>query len=671
MMDKKLDLKLFLPTTKKEMKIRGWDELDIILFGGDAYIDHPSFGLAVIGRVLEAQGYKVGIVPQPNWKDDLRDFKKLGKPRLFFGVTAGSMDSMVNHYTANKRLRSTDAYTPDARAKARPDYASVVYSKILKEIFPEVPLVLGGVEASLRRFTHYDYWADELKPSIMEETGADLLVYGMGEKPIIEVAKRLDSGEPIETITDVLQTAVFDDKRELEGISLHSHEECLESKKLFAENFKHIETESNKYSANFIFQTVKNRRLVVNPPYEVMEEKELDAIYDLPYTRLPHPKYLKKGAIPAYEMIKHSINVHRGCFGACSFCTISAHQGKFVTSRSVKSIRKEVEKVSDMDDFKGHLSDVGGPSANMYRMKGKDLDICKKCKRASCIYPAVCSNLDNNHARILDMYRVVEKVPGVKKVNIGSGIRYDMIFRDKFNKPQSLKYLEEVIHKHVSGRLKVAPEHVSDKVLKFMRKPSFSFYHELNEFFKQINQKYNLRQQLIPYFISSHPNSTTDDMLSLAAETKTLGLNLEQVQDFTPTPMTLSTVIYYSGYNPYTMEKVYTAKNQEEKRAQRKYFFWYKPEFKNDILNELKSKKMFGIIDKLFGKKGFKTESKKQKTEKGGGRNDRLKRETNFENSKSKKSNKGNHSSSNFSKQNTKDFRGKNKFSGKPKKKGR
>lgn len=600
-MDKKLDLKQYLPTTKKEMKLRGWEELDIIIFGGDAYIDHPSFGLAVIGRVLEAQGYKVAVIPQPNWKDDLRDFKKLGKPRLFFGITAGSMDSMVNHYTANRRLRSTDAYTPDSRPKARPDYTSVVYSNILKDLFPDVPVVIGGVEASLRRFTHYDYWADCLKPSIIHDSKADIIVYGMGEKPIVEIAKRLDDGEQIENIKDVKQTVVIDNEREIEGIVLHSHEECLEDKKKFAENFKQIETESNKYEPEFLTQTYKANRVVVNPTFPVMSEKELDAIYDLPYTRYPHPKYAKKGIIPAYEMIKHSVNAHRGCFGACSFCTISAHQGKFVVSRSVKSIKKEVKELTEMDNFKGQLSDVGGPSANMYRMKGIDLNICKKCKRPSCIYPSICNNLDNNHTRILDLYNEVERIPGVKKLTIGSGIRYDMVLRDKKNKSKSIKYLEQVIKKHVSGRLKVAPEHVSDSVLKYMRKPSFKLYHELNDLFKKVNKQAGLRQQLIPYFISSHPNSSNEDMLNLATETKKLNLHLEQVQDFTPTPMTLSTVIYYSGYNPYTMEKVFTAKNQKDKLAQRKFFFWYKPEYRKEIISELKSKKQFKKIKELFG----------------------------------------------------------------------
>lgn len=603
-MSQQVDLKLFLPTTKKELKIRGWDELDIILFGGDAYIDHPSFGLAVIGRVLEAQGYKVGVVPQPNWHDDLRDFKKLGKPRLFFGVTSGSMDSMVNHYTANKRRRSTDAYTPGARAKARPDYATVVYTNILRELFPDSPIIMGGVEASLRRFTHYDYWSDKLMPSILHQAKADMLVYGMGEKAILDIAERLDRGETIQSMKRLPQTAVIDTDTPTDlpedAIQLNTHEQCLQDKRKFAANFKHIETESNKYVAKYLSQSCDGKTVVVNPPYEPMSEKELDRVYDLPYTRLPHPKYNKKDTIPAYEMIKNSVNSHRGCFGGCSFCTISAHQGKFVVSRSVKSIRKEVEKLVKMPDFKGHISDVGGPSANMYRMKGINEKECQKCIRPSCIFPNICKNLDNNQARILDMYREVTKVKGVKKMNVGSGIRYDMVFKDKKNKEQSLRYMKEVIQKHVSGRLKVAPEHVSDKVLKFMRKPSFALYSEMNEFFKEVCKEVGIKQQLIPYFISSHPNSTNEDMLDLAKRTKSLDLKLEQVQDFTPTPMTLSTVIYYTGIDPYTMKKVFTARNSKEKLSQRNYFFWYKPENRKQIINELKSKGMKDKIKELF-----------------------------------------------------------------------
>jgi uncharacterized radical SAM protein YgiQ len=601
----------WLPTSRKEMKELRWQQPDVILFTGDAYIDHPSFGAAVIGRVLEAEGLKVAIVPQPNWQDDLRDFKKLGTPRLFFAVTAGNMDSMVNHYTANKRKRSDDAYTPGGRPGQRPDYATITYSNILKKLFPEVPLIIGGIEASLRRLTHYDYWSDKLMPSILEDSKADLLFYGMGEKSIVEFARLVQRGVPMEKLTNIPQTAFMagaeDDyatQKEWNELELASHEECLADRKKFARNFMHIEEESNKMEAKKLMQRVGERKVVVNPPWPVFREEEIDRVYDLPYTRLPHPRYHNKQTIPAYEMIRHSINIHRGCFGGCTFCTISAHQGKFIASRSEKSVLKEVEKVTQMPDFKGYISDLGGPSANMYKMKGIHEEICRKCKRASCIFPNICKNLDTSHKPMLDLYEKVRNNPKVKKAFVGSGIRYDMILAktgnpetDKVNR----KYLREVIKHHVSGRLKVAPEHTSDEVLKFMRKPSFKLFEELNREFIKINKEENLKQQLIPYFISSHPGSNAEDMAHLAIQTKNMNFRLEQVQDFTPTPMTLATVIYYSGYHPYTMEKVFTARSQTAKKEQRKFFFWYKREFRKSIMSELKSKGRQDLIEKLFG----------------------------------------------------------------------
>ena len=601
----------WLPTSRKEMKELGWQQPDVILFSGDAYIDHPSFGAAVIGRVLEAEGLKVAIVPQPNWQDDLRDFKKLGTPRLFFAVTAGNMDSMVNHYTANKRKRSDDAYTPGGRPGQRPDYATITYSNILKKLFPELPLIIGGIEASLRRLTHYDYWSDKLMPSILEDSKADLLFYGMGEKSIVEFARLVQRGVPMENLTNIPQTAFIvrteDDyatQKEWNELELASHEECLSDRKKFARNFMHIEEESNKMEAKKLVQRVGNRKVVVNPPWPVFREEEIDRVYDLPYTRLPHPRYHNKETIPAYEMIRHSINIHRGCFGGCTFCTISAHQGKFIASRSEKSVLKEVEKVTQMPDFKGYISDLGGPSANMYKMKGIHEEICRKCKRASCIFPNICKNLDTSHKPMLELYEKVRNNSKVKKAFVGSGIRYDMILAktgnpetDKVNR----KYLREVIKHHVSGRLKVAPEHTSDEVLKFMRKPSFKLFEELNREFNKINKEENLKQQLIPYFISSHPGSNAEDMAHLAIQTKNMNFRLEQVQDFTPTPMTLATVIYYSGYHPYTMEKVFTARSQSAKKEQRKFFFWYKREYRKSIMSELKAKGRQDLIKKLFG----------------------------------------------------------------------
>ena len=592
----------WLPTTKKEVELRGWDELDVIIFSGDAYVDHPSFGAAVIGRILEAEGLRVAIVPQPNWRDDLRDFKKLGRPRLFFGVSAGCMDSMVNKYTANKRLRSDDAYTPDARPDMRPEYPSIVYTQILKRLYPDVPVLLGGIEASMRRLTHYDYWQDRVRPSILVDSGADLLIYGMGEKPIVELTRRLMEGRPLD---DVPQTAYL--AREVspvEGdITLYSHEECLKDKKKEAANFRHIEEESNKYAAARILQNVGKQVVVVNPPYPPLTTEELDHSFDLPYTRLPHPKYKGK-RIPAYDMIKHSVNIHRGCFGGCAFCTISAHQGKFIVSRSKESILREVKAVMELPDFKGYLSDLGGPSANMYRMQGTNLDLCKKCKRPSCIHPKVCPNLNTDHRPLLDIYHAVDALPGIKKSFIGSGVRYDLLLHEskdpKVNQ-STREYTRELIARHVSGRLKVAPEHTSDRVLNVMRKPPFAQFETFKKIFDRINQEEGLRQQLIPYFISSHPGCHEEDMAELAVITKRLDFHLEQVQDFTPTPMTVSTEAWYTGYHPYTLEPVFSAKTQREKLSQRQFFFWYKPEERRNIVNELRRIGRADLIDKLYG----------------------------------------------------------------------
>ena len=592
----------WLPTTKKEVELRGWDELDVILFSGDAYVDHPSFGAAVIGRILEAEGLRVAIVPQPNWRDDLRDFKKLGRPRLFFGVSAGCMDSMVNKYTANKRLRSDDAYTPDARPDMRPEYPSIVYTQILKKLYPDVPVILGGIEASMRRLTHYDYWQDRVRPSILVDSGADALTYGMGEKPIVELVKRLNQQQ---SIFDIPQLAYL--TKEVipqEGdIILFPHEECMKDKKKQAANFRHIEEESNKYAASRILQTIGKQTVVVNPPYPPLTEAELDRSFDLPYTRLPHPKYKGK-RIPAYDMIKFSVNIHRGCFGGCAFCTISAHQGKFIVSRSKESILKEVKAVMGLPDFKGYLSDLGGPSANMYKMRGNDENICKKCKRPSCIHPKVCPNLNTDHGPLLDIYHAVDSLPGIKKSFIGSGVRYDLLLhqsKDAGTNKNTQEYTRELIARHVSGRLKVAPEHTSERVLNIMRKPPFSQFGEFKKIFDRINREEGLRQQLIPYFISSHPGCKEEDMAELAVITKRLDFHLEQVQDFTPTPMTVATEAWYTGFHPYTLEPVFSAKTQREKLAQRQFFFWYKPEERRNIINELRRIGRQDLIDKLYG----------------------------------------------------------------------
>ena len=603
-----LDRDLFLPVSRVDMARRGWDFYDFLHITGDAYVDHPSFGAAVIGRVLEAEGLRVAIVPQPDWRGDYRDFKKLGVPRLFFGVSAGAMDSMINHYTANKRLRSDDAYTPDQRPGMRPDYPSIVYTKILKELYPDVPVVLGSIEASLRRLTHYDYWQDKLLPGILASSPADLLIYGMGEKPIKELVRRLKSGIPFNEIKDICQTVYLADKEDAkdDDIVLFSHEECLKDKLKQAKNFRHIEEESNKYNASRILQKVGKQVIVVNPPFPPMTEAEIDASYDLPYTRLPHPKYKGK-VIPAFEMIKFSVNIHRGCFGGCAFCTISAHQGKFIASRSKESILKEVKAITEMPDFKGYLSDLGGPSANMYRMKGKDERICAKCKKPSCISPVVCKNLNADHTPLLDIYKAVDRLPGIKKSFIGSGVRYDLLlhrYADESLNKAAQTYTEELIALHVSGRLKVAPEHTQDEVLKQMRKPSFSQFGQFKKIFDKVNRQYGLNQQLIPYFISSHPGCTEADMAELAVITKSLHFQLEQVQDFTPTPMTLATEMYYTGYHPYTLEKVYTARSKEQKLAQRQFFFWYKPESRRQIMQVLQKMGRKDLIEKLFGQRG-------------------------------------------------------------------
>ena len=600
----------WLPTTKKEMELRGWNQLDVILFSGDAYVDHPSFGAAVIGRTLEAHGYKVAIVPQPDWHGDFRDFKKLGRPRLFFGISPGCMDSMVNKYTANKRLRSEDAYSPNGRHDCRPEYPTIVYTKILKQLFPDVPVVLGGIEASMRRLTHYDYWQDRLRPSILCDSGADLIIYGMGEKAILQLCQQLEDNPNINHTHDIPQVAYLTTKDNIpQGIQptdivLHSHEECLQDKKHEAENYRHIEEESNKIHACRLIQKVGKQYVVVNPPYPPMTTAELDASFDLPYTRLPHPKYKDK-RIPAYDMIKLSVNIHRGCFGGCAFCTISAHQGKFIVSRSKESILREIKQVIGHPDFKGYLSDLGGPSANMYGMGGRDKKMCERCKRPSCIHPKICPNLNTDHSSLLDIYRAVDALPGVKKSFIGSGVRYDLLLhqsKDRKTDDAATEYTRELICRHVSGRLKVAPEHSSDQVLRLMRKPSFQQFETFKRIFDRINREENLRQQIIPYFISSHPGCREQDMAELAVLTKQMDFHLEQVQDFTPTPMTISTETWYTGYDPYTLERVFSAKTPKEKLAQRQFFFWYQPEERRYIEQRLRTIGRADLIPKLYGK---------------------------------------------------------------------
>lgn len=589
----------WLPASRKEMLDSEWDEADVILFTGDAYVDHPSFGSAVIGRVIENEGFRVAIVPQPNWKDDLRDFRKLGKPKYFFGVTAGNMDSMVNHYTAARRLRSNDAYTPGDKAGFRPDYPTIVYTKILKELFPDVPVLVGGIEASMRRLTHYDYWKDKLEPSILLSSGADMLIYGMGEQPLRELMRLLGKGVPFSSLKTIPQTGIVIDiaqpvpaQNRWKDITLNSFEKCVSEKNLFSENFVTFEKESNKIVSARLIEPSGDNLVIINPPYPAMSEVEADRTYDLPYTYLPHSRYNKKGPIPAYEMIKFSVNIHRGCFGGCSFCAIAAHQGKQIVSRSEKSILNEINKISQLPDFKGYLSDLGGPSANMYRMKGNDLEKCLKCGRPSCIWPSVCNNLDTSHKQLTELYKTVNKTVGIKKAFVGSGVRYDLLFPEWNRKAgrDEAEYLAELVTNHVSGRLKVAPEHTSPKVLNYMRKVPFDLFIKLKQRFDNIIKKSGLKYEIVPYFISSHPGCTDRDMAELVAEVKNLGIKPEQVQDFTPTPMTLSTVMYYTGKDPYSGKEVYVARKIDEKRRQKEFFFWYKTEKRQPATGNRKKK---------------------------------------------------------------------------------
>ena len=588
----------FLPITLDEVKHLGWSQLDVILVTGDAYIDHPSFGTAVIGRTLEAAGYRVAIIPQPNWRDDLRDFRKFGPPRLFFGVTSGAMDSMVNHYTAARRLRHDDAYTPGGQAGFRPDRATYVYSRILKQLYPDIPVVMAGIEASMRRLAHYDYWDDRLFPSILVDTPADLLNYGMGERTTLKIARLLDEGKGIQACCNLPQTAYLTNTPHitLNTIELHPFEDCLQSKRAEAENYHIIELESNKIEAATLVQRHGDRYVVVNPPEPPMSTEEIDASFDLPYLRLPHPKYKKRGPIPAFEMIRWSVNTHRGCFGGCSFCTISAHQGKQIASRSEESILREVELIAQDPEFHGVLTDLGGPSANMWRMKGRNPNLCRKCSRYSCSMPTMCKNLDSNHKPMMELLRKVAAHPKVKHLYVGSGIRCDLFTDDN----GGWQYFHQVVVNHTSGRLKVAPEHTSDHVLAMMRKPSFALFKETKRRFDEICRQSGLRYQLIPYFISSHPGCRLQDMADLAVQMKQMGYRLEQIQDFTPTPMTLSTEMYYTGIDPSSMKPVFVATSPDDKADQRRLFFFYKPELKRDIIVSLRRNNCSHFIPKLF-----------------------------------------------------------------------
>ena len=601
-----MDAHDFLPISKEDLDARGWDFVDVIVISADAYVDHPSFGHAVMSRLIENEGYRVAILPQPNWRDDLRDFKKLGKPRLFFAISSG-MDSMVNHYTAAKRLRSDDAFTPGGKAGFRPDRATTVYAKILKKLYPDVPVVIGGLESSLRRISHYDYWDDKLFPSILATTQADLLLYGMGEKPMKALLHLLKKGVPFSNMNSIPQTAYLTPKgrvpknRDMQDLVLPSYEECLKNKRTQFDAYRKTEIETNRIHARRILQDTGEQTIVINPPYPPLEYGELDESYEYPYMRAPHPRYKKRGPVPAFEMIKFSINTHRGCFGGCSFCAINAHQGKFIASRSRESILREVEIVTNMPGFAGTISDLGGPSANMYKMRGKDRSRCEQCARPSCVFPRICDNMNTRHHDLTELYKEVARNPKVKHLFIGSGVRYDLILQettDKSLQQDHMEYAKQLIHNHVSGRLKVAPEHTSDAVLSLIRKPSFSLFYKFKELFDKESAAVGKRQQLIPYFISSHPGCTEKDMAELALETKQLGFKLEQVQDFTPTPMTIATELYYAEMYP-DGKPLYVAKTPEQKANQKRFFFWYIPENRVWIRKTLERLKL-GKISRLL-----------------------------------------------------------------------
>ena len=564
-----------IPTSAKEVKTLGWDYIDVILFTGDAFIDHPSFGTAVIARWLQKHGYRVAVVPQPNWRDDLRDFRKLGAPRLYFGVNAGAMDSMVNHYTAAKRLRSDDAYTPEGKDGQRPDYAVTVYTKILKEIYPDIPVVIGGIEASLRRVTHYDYWQDCLKPSILVDSGADWLCYGMGERTMIEFTRAIEAGRNLNDIRKIPQLAFYMDGRSKlkDAVILNSYERCCKDKEAFAENFHVIETYANMLTPPVLIEPVGNGYVQINPTWPPASQEEMESFWDLPFTKQPHPRYKGKH-IPAFEMIKFSINTHRGCFGGCNFCTIAAHQGKFIQSRSEKSILKEISDLTSLPGFAGNISDVGAPTANMYGMAGKDRSLCAKCRRKSCLFPSPCKNMDRSHQRLLDLYAQIARVKGIRHAYIGSGIRYDLFLDEKgFVDETSYPYLKELILEHTSGRLKVAPEHTDDAVLKLMAQPSFKLFERLRLEFDSIVRSSGRKCELVPYFISGHPGCGMREMRRLAGTPALKGLYMDQVQDFTPTPMTTSSVMFYTGLDPKNMQKVFVERDIEKKREQKSFFF--------------------------------------------------------------------------------------------------
>jgi len=571
--------RLFLPISKEDMEARGWEQVDFVLVTGDAYVDHPSFSAAVISRVLEDAGYKVGIVAQPAWKDT-RDFTRLGRPRLGFLVTAGNMDSMVNHYTVNKKRRSKDFYSPGGRVGLRPDRATIVYCNKIREAYKNIPIVIGGIEASLRRFAHYDYWSDRVRKSILVDSGADLLVYGMGEKQIVEIAQYLNDGLEVRYIRHIPGTCFLVDSLEnlTDYLIIPSYKEVAQDKRKYAEAFRIQYEEQDPFRGKNLVQPHGTKYLVQNRPAPPLSREELDRIYSLPYQRDYHPIYEKDGGVPALEEVKFSITHCRGCYGSCSFCALTFHQGRIVQSRSEESIIREATELTNLADFKGYIHDVGGPTANF-----RDPACAKQlrsgaCKDKQCLFPQLCKKLTVDHSEYLGILRKLRNLPKVKKVFVRSGLRYDYLMAEKDG-----KLLREFFEHHVSGQLKVAPEHVSAQVLKFMRKPSGETYEKFRKKFFQINKELNKEQYLMPYFMSSHPGSTLESAVELAEYMRDINYTPEQVQDFYPTPGTLSTTMYYTGLDPLTMEEVYVPKTRTEKALQRA-LLQYKDPKKYDLV---------------------------------------------------------------------------------------
>lgn len=582
----------FLPINKTECKKRGWDEVDFVYVTGDAYVDHPSFGVSIISRVLEAKGFRVAILSQPDWHSSI-DFMQFGKPRLGFLVTSGNIDSMVAHYTAAKKIRRNDAYTAGGKAGKRPDRAVIVYSNIIRNTYPDIPIIIGGLEASLRRFAHYDYWDDAIRSSILVDSKADLLIYGMGENQIIEIAQRLDNGEAVDTLTDVRGTCYAVDVRNTPyiGVEVPSLENCIKSKQEYAKSVRIEQDEQDHIRGRAVRQRCGRKMVVQNVPMPPLETEELDWVYSLPYMRTYHPSYNALGGVPGIEEVEFSITHNRGCFGACNFCSIQFHQGRYITSRSKESIVEEARKLTTLNNFKGYIHDIGGPTANFRRPSCEYQLKHGLCKGKKCLAPKPCPNLISTHSEYLDILREVRKLPKVKKVFIRSGIRYDYLLEDKDD-----TFFKELVENHVSGQLKVAPEHCSAAVLDKMGKPHIEAYIEFSKRYFRYTGQINKEQYLVPYLMSSHPGSTLDDAIELACFLKKNHIRPEQVQDFYPTPGTISTCMFYTELDPYTMEQVYVAKTPHDKALQRALLQYYDPKNKQLCEEALRKAHRYDLI---------------------------------------------------------------------------